>query len=331
VEPTPGGWWFLLITFGVGVSAINTGNNLLYLVLGMLLALILASGILSHMALLELSVVRSPPQRIFARTPFLMGLSATNGKARLPSFSLEIEELASGDDVAGTGKRCFFLKLPPVGTEQTSYRHTFERRGRHALGGFRIATRFPFGLFVKYLYVLSPIDLLVFPELREVPASAPRRGGRGEIALPKRGRHGDFFAARDYREGDDVADIHWRLSARAARPIVREREDESASRITLEIDNQLAEGLPEEAARAARDELEAAISLGASLAVHHLGRGEAVGITARGAALAHGAGPGQIEQVLRFLALLEPARAETGFRTLPGDVTVLRVGGKGAA
>ena len=38
---------YLVITMGVGLGALNTGNNLLYLVLGFLLSLIIASGVLS--------------------------------------------------------------------------------------------------------------------------------------------------------------------------------------------------------------------------------------------------------------------------------------------
>ena len=41
------GKYYLGITLGVGFAAINTGNNLLYLMLGMLLALIVISGVMS--------------------------------------------------------------------------------------------------------------------------------------------------------------------------------------------------------------------------------------------------------------------------------------------
>jgi hypothetical protein len=52
------GKYFIFITFGVGVAAINTGNNLLYLLLGMLLSLIIVSGVLSELSLRHLTVAR---------------------------------------------------------------------------------------------------------------------------------------------------------------------------------------------------------------------------------------------------------------------------------
>ena len=42
---TPEGLQFLLFTLAVSVAAVNTGNNLFYLLLAMMLSIILISGI----------------------------------------------------------------------------------------------------------------------------------------------------------------------------------------------------------------------------------------------------------------------------------------------
>src|ERR1041384_4290983 len=54
----------VILSVGVGFAAINTGNNLLYLLLGWLLSFIIASGILSEMTLKRLTVERRPPPRV---------------------------------------------------------------------------------------------------------------------------------------------------------------------------------------------------------------------------------------------------------------------------
>jgi hypothetical protein len=51
LRPTRAGWSFFAITFGVGFDALNTGNNLLYLVLSLMLAFLVLSGALSESAL----------------------------------------------------------------------------------------------------------------------------------------------------------------------------------------------------------------------------------------------------------------------------------------
>src|SRR5690349_3178627 len=140
------GKYFIGITFGVGFAAINTGNNLLYLLLGMMLSLILASGVMSEVSLRELTITRQPPAHIHARRPFLMGIGLRNGKRRLPSFSVEVEDLVDGHAL---DKKCYFLKLPAGRLQHTSYRHAFARRGRYTYSGFRISTKFPFALFRK--------------------------------------------------------------------------------------------------------------------------------------------------------------------------------------
>ncbi len=54
------GKFFVGITLGVGFAAINTGNNLLYLLLGMLLALIVVSGVMSEISLRHLTRRSTP-------------------------------------------------------------------------------------------------------------------------------------------------------------------------------------------------------------------------------------------------------------------------------
>ncbi|TLY20952.1 MAG: hypothetical protein E6K66_09515, partial [Nitrospirae bacterium] len=48
IRLTSEGTRFLLFTFGIGLAAINTGNNLFYLLLAMMLSLIVISGLLSE-------------------------------------------------------------------------------------------------------------------------------------------------------------------------------------------------------------------------------------------------------------------------------------------
>ena len=229
--PTREGWWFLVATVFIGFGAINTGHNLLFLLWGMMLFLIVASGVLSELGLRGLEVRRAPPPVIHAKTPFLMGIALTNKKRRLPSFSIEVEDLIDGRPI---DKRCYFLKLPAGRTQETAYRHTFARRGRHRLSGLRLATKFPFGLVQKSRDVASAAEVIVYPAL--VPVSpAVLRGlpvRHGGSRQKWRSRDGDFFGLRDFRPGDDPRDIHWRSTARRGVPFVRENEDDEGSEAT---------------------------------------------------------------------------------------------------
>jgi uncharacterized protein (DUF58 family) len=302
--PTREGWWFLMATLLIGLAAINAGLNLLFLVWGMMLCLILASGVLSELCLRGLEVRRSPPTTIHARSPFLMGIALTNGKRRIPSFSVEVEDLMDGRPIE---KRCYFLKLPAGRTQETAYRHVLPRRGRQRLSGLRLSTKFPFGLIQKSRDVSDPAELVIYPALVPVPENLlrglPAEHGRGRMRWRSRG--GDFFGLRDFRHGDDPRDIHWRTSARRGMPFVRENEDDEGLTATILFDNSSDGGSP--------DIFEAAVSVAASVSAELLRRGYRLAFVARGLHIAAARGPGQSTRIMRALALIE--------RVMPSDAS----------
>ena len=61
IWPTRDGWWCLLVVIGIGVAAINTGNNLLYLLVSLLLSLIVVSGVLSEQSMRGLRLEADVP------------------------------------------------------------------------------------------------------------------------------------------------------------------------------------------------------------------------------------------------------------------------------
>ena len=66
IRATLTGKFLLIFTVVLGVAAVNTGNNLLYLMLGSLFGLISASGILSERSMRGLTVTRELPGLLFA-------------------------------------------------------------------------------------------------------------------------------------------------------------------------------------------------------------------------------------------------------------------------
>lgn len=314
------GRYFVFITIAIGMAAVNTGNNLLYLLLGWLLSVIIASGVMSDLSLRGLRVRRKPPPQVYANRPFLMEITVENTKARLSSFSVEIEDLIGGRPL---DKKCYFLKIPPGRTQRTSYRHTIARRGLHRFDGFRIGSKYPFALFRKTRDAAGDGEVLVLPTVYPVPPPAPRARYQGETASRRVGRHGEFFGLREYRDGDDRHDIHWRSSARMGRLMVREYEQEAQQRATILVDN----ALPQDADREHHDALEQAVSLAASLATTYVKIGYQVRLVARGELVPFGAGPSHLLRVLRALALLRTVTDKMPYAGAvdPGSDSVLVV------
>src|SRR6202046_1191167 len=201
------GKFFVGITLGVGFAALNTANNLLYLLLGMLLALIVVSGLMSDLSLRDLTVVRRLPLRAQVGRAHLVEIEVYNHKKRVPSYAIEVEDLRAGQPA---DKRCFFLKISPSSAQVAAYRRTPARRGRDRHTGFRIATRFPFGLFEKSREVEAEGELIIYPAVDPVrlPVEEPGRRAGGSTANG-RGAGDETYALRPMRDGDDPRDIYW--------------------------------------------------------------------------------------------------------------------------
>ena len=297
------GKFFVGITLGVGFAAVNTGNNLLYLLLGMLLALIIVSGLMSELSLRDLTVVRRLPLRAQVGKAHLVEIEVFNHKGRVPSYAIEVEDLRAGQPA---DKRCFFLKISPKSAQVAAYRRTPSKRGRDVHVGFRIATRFPFGLFEKSREVPATGELIIYPAVdpRTLPPMTAGRHFGGEAALG-RGHGDDYIGLKLLRDGEDPRDVHWRKSAAAGQLVTRERARDTRPDAVLTLDVVHPEGAKDEWHNA----FERKIRDLASVAVAHAKRGDTVTITtSAGDSVRTDRGTGA-DPSLRFLALVESVSA----------------------
>lgn len=302
IRPTREGWWFLLTTLGLGFSALNTGNNLLYLLLSMLLGTIVVSGILSEQTMRRVRLSATTPREVFAGSPVVVGCVVANAKRVLPSFSLVVEVAGA----RGSPARRFFVPKLDSGQERLiSWEETFLRRGRHRLPDVRLMTRFPFGLFLKAAPPIRLGEFLVFPAVRPLALEDLRTlGGAGGERETRPGRGTDLYNLREYRWGDDPRLIHWKSTAKSGVVMVRELEAETASRIRLVLEAPPGSPDPEQ--------LEIAISRAATLACHLLGQGSRVEVVGPGLWVPLGEGPAQRRRILEDLALYDPLAGGAG-------------------
>jgi len=294
------GKFFVGITLGVGFAAINTANNLLYLLLGMLLALIVVSGVMSELSLRDLTVVRRLPLRAQVGRPHLVEIEVYNHKLRVPSYAIEVEDLRAGQPA---DKRCFFLKISPKSAQVAAYRRTPVRRGRDTHVGFRIATRFPFGLFEKSREVPAEGELVIYPAVDPMQLP-PSSGGRspGADQIVGRGHGEEFLGLKLMRTGEDPRDVHWRKTAAVGQLVMRERARETRPDVTLTLDVVR----PDKAGDEWNSGFERRVRDVASRAVAHIKRGDRVVLVTTGGGISRADRTLGADPLLRFLALLEP-------------------------
>ena len=310
IRLTPEGTKFLLFTFGIGLAAINTGNNLFYLLLAMMLSLIVISGLLSEHCLRRLEFHRHVPDLIIANEPTTLTLSVTNRNRHLPSFSLRLFDVVEGRDV---DRSLAIPLLPAQSSVLLSYPLLATKRGWIRLEFTRVHTLFPFGLFLKKGRYPTEARLLVSPPIKPLTLRFVDElvsEGQGE-SLPRRGDGTQLYNLRLYQPGDDSRAIHWMTTARTSQLIVRETEAEDQRRITVV----LSIVAPEE-----RESLfERSVTFVASLLWQLTERAYPVRLIVGIEDSGLGSGSVHLFAMLRLLALCERQSPETGGIAPPGE------------
>lgn len=89
-DVTRAGIVYILLTLVIGIAALNTGNNLLYIVVAAMLAAMLVSGYVSAWVLRYLELDIKMPEHVFAGRPVFGRIVLENPRRFLPSFSVRV-------------------------------------------------------------------------------------------------------------------------------------------------------------------------------------------------------------------------------------------------
>lgn len=220
-----GGRWFLLFTLTLGVAAIYSGNNVIYLLESLLLSALLFSGVLSESNLNRLKVMRVQHQASAeAATEDLITLQNLGW---FPLFCVEVGEWGAGEP----DPLAFALIIPRKASITLKSRQVLGSRGRHQWRGLTLSTSFPFGFARKTRFFEGAGSRLVWP------ADA---GGAGPRGLAPGGRSGDLEIAHGELEEasrfEDLARVHWPSSARLGKILRRPlRPGSEQQEIKLEL------------------------------------------------------------------------------------------------
>lgn len=232
---TRAGWAYTLAVFVVGVAAVGTANNLLFLIFAAMLSALLVSGFISRLSLAGLELDLSLPEHIPARHKIAGRIFLRNNKSWAPSFSILLE----GVQGSSFSSAVYFPVIPAGTTLEEMVEVTFDRRGVFREDSFLFTTRFPFGFTERRARVTLRRDVLVYPCLSpRADFDGILREIRGEIAVHYRGRGSDFYRIRPYEPFESSRHVDWRASAHTGELQVREfeRETENLLEIFFDLD-----------------------------------------------------------------------------------------------
>jgi len=325
---TKAGGLFIGIVFIIAMAAMNTGNNLLFLVLAVFLAAIIASGILSQANLKELSVALQMPDIAYAGSAVLLRVTLKNKKRFLPSFSLTVEGFRVGSRsrwwrrvsnlLRAEGRlskrrklpsdlilsdQVYFPNIPSHRSVSLSAVCRFPKRGRYLLDGFIVSTRFPFGFFKKGRRFQASGELVVYPRPCDIGSFfhlLPFAEGHRENLFKGSGEN--LYSHRNYQIGDGVRHVDWKASAKLGTMMLKQHTRDDDRKVMIFLDNRIC--LPYSEDLSGR--FEQAVELAAGLASHFIQEGAEVEFAVPEDIVPLHSGQEHLHRILEILALIEP-------------------------
>jgi len=345
-EITREGMAYLGVALIIGVAALNTTNNLLFIVLAAMLAAIIVSGFASAAVLRGLELEVAVPEIAFAGKPVTAQVKLHNPKRVIPAFSVRVlselprkkkkkpgwewqktefvfpkkrewvrvpdyalrRKVLAPQLPAIFEKPVYFTFVPPNSSAEAQVELEFPRRGRYTQDGFHLATRFPFSFLVKSRRVKLTRELLVYPALLESTEFMEMLPLiTGEYVSLLRGRGLELYRIREHTPEDPARFVDWKASAKTGSLKVREFAREEESRLRIVFDNALPGAVSPEA-------YEHAVSVAASLAFRFTGEAIDVGY----AAPQYNGAP-HLYDFLVYLATVQPTEGESILESLPSS------------
>src|SRR5229473_4985318 len=275
-EVTKAGALYAIVVLTIGIAALNTGNNLLYIIVAAMLAAIVVSGIASALCLRGLELELKIPEHIFAGTQVPGTLCVRNPRRWIPSLSISATPAEKGkerkrwswvattfpvppwrpperqwlqlpdrklrripvDSASGVfHESAYFPLIPPKIQLQAEVGLNFRRRGRYQ-ERFSLSTRFPFAFLVKTRRVALSREVLVYPELANSAEVLDLLPVlSGKLETYLRGRGSDLYRIREYLPEDSAKHVDWKATAKSGSLKVREFSREDERRLRVVFDN----------------------------------------------------------------------------------------------
>jgi len=342
-DVTRAGMIYMVIAVVIGIAAINTGNNLLYVIVSSLLAAIIVSGIASAVVLRSLELEVLLPEHVFAARPMMARLLLRNASSWMPSFSVRVvpakrKPVRSWRWEAYTfgwprhrapeqqwlrvpdrrlrrvseqlerpilEQSVYFPFLAPEQDVRADLELFFPERGRYREKNFGLATRFPFAFLTKTRRIDLPREIVVYPVVEPTDHFLEVLPMvTGEFETFVRGRGYDLYRIREYMPEDSARHVDWKATARTGSLKVREFSREDERKLRIVFDNP-APGVLTPAL------YERAVRLAASLAWHFHHEDVEVSFVAPGLEPTT-----DVFDFLHYLALVEPQDATPVFGRL---------------
>jgi uncharacterized protein (DUF58 family) len=345
-EVTRAGALYAASVLVIGIAALNTGNNLLYVIVATMLAAIAVSGLASALCLHGLELDLKVPEHIFAGIDVAATICVRNPRRWLPSLSISAVPIEKNkpkkhwkmvatkfpvppwrppdkqwlqlpdrklhrvlvNNASGVfHESAYFPLLLPGSQLQAEVKLKFPKRGRYQ-ERFSLSTRFPFAFLSKTRRVALAREVLIYPELTTYEEIVELLPMlSGKREAYQRGLGSDLYRIREYLPEDSARHVDWKATAKSGQLKVREFAREDERRLRVVFDNPGSGQIPAQT-------YERMVSLGASIAWNLAQQGVLLSFVSQDYEAT-----GDVFGFLDFLAAVQPKPAVSILDTLAGS------------
>ncbi len=275
---------YLVIMIVAFVGSLIGRQNMLMLVFAVMAGPFIVNGGVAFTLLKKNRLTRRLPERAMAGEIVSVEIEFKNRKWWFNSWMMMVRDRVGHESHSKAGTHdivldpaVLFASVPARGTRSSRYQLRPTKRGRYAFGPLEVATRFPLGLVERGYVTDERGEMLVYPQIGTLAPAWHRQYRLAtnfvEQLTSQHGTfHDEFHHLREYRNGDNPRDIHWRTSARVNNLMVREFHQSRDRGLTIVVELFL---FPH-ATAAQRDAVELALSFVATACVDHSKRARGV-------------------------------------------------------
>ncbi len=229
IRITKTGWIFILLTILLGFAAVNTGNNLVYLIASGFLSFMAVSGLLGKGNISKIDIAIDLPQEIYAKKDTFIKIRLKNNKRLFPAFLIRVNF---------DNRSVIFPFVDPKGEDIKNISTIFNKRGFYSISNINISSVFPFNFFVRCRKIDTTCEFIVFPMPKKCNISHFLIDKRfiGEISTDKKGYEPEILSIRNYIKTDPFKYISWKASAKTGELKTKELSAPSSQPIIIDLD-----------------------------------------------------------------------------------------------
>jgi uncharacterized protein (DUF58 family) len=208
IKITKAGWLYIVLTITLGFAAVNTANNLIYIIDSALLSFMAVSGFFGKNNLVRIGISVELPGEIYAGKTCPVKVTLANDRRFLPAFLIR---------VAVGNHETFFPYVEANQEASRTMNIAFATRGTHQITEVNVCSIFPFNFFIRCKPIVRSFEAIVFPEPRSCYLMDPfekQIKNTGDHSSGRTGYEDDLISVRDYQGGDPLKYINWKATAK---------------------------------------------------------------------------------------------------------------------